>query len=261
MPIRLTRPLVFFDVETTGLDAKTARFVEISVAKHMLDGSVESKNGRFNSRMPIPAEAAAVHGITEADVAHEQEFKLLALALSAYLADCDLEGYDLPVQEGEFRRATVPFTLKGRPALDVMRIFYRKEPRNLTWACQFYLGRKPDGAHSAQADVAATVEIQGAMMAHYSDLLMSLPELCELVTDPGKLGLSGNLVLANGKPHMIVGKHAGKPLVCAANKDSDYLDWLLQGNSLSDTKEIVARWVARKYVSRIVTCNSLCLNL
>jgi len=250
MPIRLTRPLVFFDLETTGVDAKTARIIEISVAKHLPDGTVESKTRRFNPGMPIPDEATEVHGITDADVAGEPEFKLLAPGLSTYLANCDLAGYnliryDLPVLEAEFRRAEVPFSLQGRQVLDVMRIFYRKEPRDLAGACRFYLGREHDGAHSAEGDVAATAEVLGAMMARYGDLPSSLPELCEHLADPDKLDLAGNIVLSNGKPHLNFGKHAGKSLEWVAKKDPDYLNWLLDGNFLSDTKAIVAEYLGR----------------
>ena len=247
MPIQLSRPLVFFDLETTGVDVGKARIVEISVAKHLPDGTVESKTRRLNPGVPIPPEATAVHGISDADVAGEPEFKLVAAGLSTYLADCDLAGYnliryDLPVLEAEFRRAEVSFSLKGRKVLDVMKIFYRKEPRDLASACRFYLGREHDGAHSAQADVAATAEVLGAMMARYGDLPSSLPELCEHLTDPDKLDLAGNLLLVNGKPHLTFGKHAGKSLEWVAENFPGYLNYILEGTFLSDTKAIVARY-------------------
>jgi DNA polymerase-3 subunit epsilon len=250
MPIRLTRPLVFFDLETTGVDAKTARIIEISVAKHLPDGTVESKTRRFNPGMPIPAEATEVHGITDADVAHEPEFERVASGLASFLADCDLAGYnliryDLPVLEAEFRRAEVPFSLQGRQVLDVMRIFYRKEPRDLAGACRFYLGREHDGAHSAEGDVSATAEVLGAMMARYGDLPSSLPELCEHLADPDKLDLAGNLVLNDGKPHLNFGKHAGKSLEWVAQNQPDYLDYILKQDFLSDTKAIVAGYLGR----------------
>lgn len=250
MPIQLTRPLVFFDLETTGVDAKTARIIEISVAKHMPDGTVESKTRRFNPGMPIPAEATAVHGITDADVAHEPEFERVASGLASFLADCDLAGYnliryDLPLLEAEFRRAEVPFSLKGRQVLDVMRIFHRKEPRDLAGACRFYLGREHDGAHAAQADVAATAEVLGAMMARYGDLPANLPELCEQLTDPDTLDLAGNLILNDGKPHLNFGKHAGKSLEWMARNEPGYLEYILKQDFLSDTKAIVAGYLGR----------------
>jgi len=248
MPLVLTRPLVFFDLETTGLDAKSARIIEISVAKHLPDGTVESKTRRFNPGMPIPAEATEVHGITDADVAHEPEFKLLAPGLSTYLTDCDLAGYnliryDLPVLEAEFRRAEVPFSLKNRAVLDVMQIFYRKEPRDLAGACRFYLGREHEGAHSAEADVTATANVLKAMMARYGDLPSTLPELCEHLTDPSKLDLAGNLVLLNGKPHLNFGKHAGKPLEWVAENFPGYLHFIMDGDFLSDTKAVIGRYL------------------
>lgn len=250
MPIRLTRPLAFFDLETTGVEPKTARIVEISVAKHMPDGTVESKTRRFNPGVPIPAEATAVHGITDADVAHEPEFKLLAHGITTYLTNCDLAGYnliryDLPVLEAEFSRAKVPFSLEGRQVLDVMQIFYCKEPRDLAGACRFYLNREHGGAHSAQADVTATAEVLRAMLAHYSDLPASLPELCEMFSDPDKLDLAGNLVRKDGKPHFNFGKHVGKSVEWVAKNEPGYLDYMLKQDFLSDTKAIVARYLER----------------
>ena len=246
MSIRLSRPLAFFDLETTGVNAKTARIIEVSVAKHWPDGMVESKTQRFNPGIPIPAEATAVHGITDSDVAHEPAFQRVAAGISAYMADCDLAGYnliryDLPVLEAEFRRADVPFTLEGRHVLDVMRIFFQKEPRDLAGACRFYLGRDLDGAHSAQADVTATADVLGAMMVRYGDLPSSLPELCEHLNDKEKLDLAGNLIVVNGKPHLNFGKHSGKSLEWVASNEPSYLNFILNGDFLSDTKAIVGR--------------------
>ncbi|MFM7539035.1 MAG: 3'-5' exonuclease, partial [Planctomycetota bacterium] len=127
--------------------------------------------------------------------------------------------------------------------LDVMRIFYRKEPRDLAGACRFYLGREHEGAHSAEADVTATANVLGAMMARYGDLPSTLPELCEHLTDPSKLDLAGNLVLLNGKPHLNFGKHAGKPLEWVAENFPGYLYFIMDGDFLSDVKGIVAAYL------------------
>ena len=247
MPIQLSRPLVFFDLETTGVDVGKARIVEISVAKHLPDGTVESKTRRFNPGVPIPPEATAVHGISDADVAGESPFWQVAKSLADFLEGCDLAGYnlvkyDLPLLEKEFERAKVPFSIEGRKVVDVMKIFYRMEPRDLAGACRFYLGREHNDAHSAQADVAATADILGAMMERYSTLPKEIDELCGALAEPDAMDISGNIILKNGQPHLNFGKHQGKSLEWVANKDPDYLNWLLNGTFLSDTKAIVERY-------------------
>ena len=254
MPIQLSRPLVFFDLETTGVDVKEARIIEISVAKRLPDGSVESKTRRFNPGMPIPAGATAVHGITDADVAHESPFWQVAKSLVDFLEGCDLAGYnlvkyDLPILEKEFERAKVPFSIEGRKVVDVMKIFYQKEPRDLAGACRFYLGREHDGAHSAQADVAATAQVLDAMMERYGDLPNSLSELSDHLNDPNAIDLAGNLVLVDGKPHLNFGKHAGKSLDWVAKNFPSYINFILAGDFLSDTKAIVARYLAADFSS------------
>jgi len=136
------------------------------------------------------------------------------------LGGYNLIRYDLPVLEAEFGRRSA---VQGRKVLDVMKIFYRMEPRDLAGACRFYLGREHNAAHSAQADVAAFPEVLGAMMARYGDLPPFLHELCEHLTDPNKLYLADNLLLVSGKPHLSFGKHADKSLEWVVANDRGYL--------------------------------------
>lgn len=246
MPIQLSRPLVYFDLETTGVDVARDRIIEISVAKHHPDGKVESKTRRFNPGVPIPKEATAVHGITDADVAGEPPFGSVARRLADFLEGCDLAGYnlvrfDLPLLEREFGRANVPFSIEDRRVVDVMQIFYKREPRDLAGACRFYLGRDHEGAHSAEADVAATADILGAMLGRYADLPRGLDELCGSLRDPDSLDYSGNIANKNGKPHLTFGKHSGKSLEWLTAHEPDYLRWMLEGTFLSDTKAIIRR--------------------
>ena len=141
--IRLERPLVVLDLETTGKKVQTDRIVEISLLKLLPDGTNQIKTRRLNPGIPIPAEATAIHGITDADVANEYFFRQIARSLATYLEGCDLCGYniwifDLRMLVNEFKRAEVPFSVEGRHIIDPCRIFHRREPRHLTAALKFY---------------------------------------------------------------------------------------------------------------------------
>ena len=160
--IRLERPLVVLDLETTGTKVQTDRIVEISLLKLLPDGTNEIKTRRLNPGIPIPAEATAIHGITDADVANENSFRQIARSLAAYLEGCDLCGYniwnfDLKMLVNEFKRADVPFSVEGRHIIDPCRIFHKREPRDLTAALRFYCRMEHEGAHGAEADVLAAL--------------------------------------------------------------------------------------------------------
>src|SRR5271165_4126889 len=160
--IRLERPLVVFDLETTGKRVQTDRIVEISLLKLLSDGTNQIKTRRLNPGIPIPADATAIHGITDSDVANEHSFRQIARSLATYLEGCDLCGYniwnfDLRMLVNEFKRADVPFSVEGRHIIDPCRIFHRREPRDLTAALKFYCRMEHEGAHGAEADVLAAL--------------------------------------------------------------------------------------------------------
>ena len=160
--IRLERPLVVLDLETTGKRVQADRIVEISTLKLLPDGTNKIHTRRLNPGIPIHPEATAVHGITDDDVADEKSFGQIARSLASYLDGCDLCGYnlwsfDLKMLVAEFKRAGVPFSTEGRHILDPMRIFHKREPRDLTAALKFYCSMEHDGAHGAEADVLAAL--------------------------------------------------------------------------------------------------------
>ncbi|MCA1790572.1 MAG: 3'-5' exonuclease, partial [Thioalkalivibrio sp.] len=153
LPLELDRPLVFFDLETTGLDLKKDRIVEMALIKMTPHGDVLERVRRFDPEMPIPPEATAVHGITDADVAQEEPFCRRARGLADILEGCDLSGfnvrtYDIPMLVAEFKRCGIDFSLQGRRIIDVQNIFHCEEPRDLSAAARFYLGRDHEEAHS-----------------------------------------------------------------------------------------------------------------
>ena len=143
MELSLTKPIAFFDLETTGIRVATDRIVEICILREQVDGSTQTRTLRINPEMPIPAEVTAIHGITDEDVKDCPTFKQVARELAAFLDNCDLAGFnsnhfDIPLLVEEFLRADIDFDLKGRRFVDVQNIFHKMEPRNLGAAYKFY---------------------------------------------------------------------------------------------------------------------------
>src|SRR5262245_62062980 len=158
--LHLTRALAVVDLETTGVSLKNDRIIEIAVVKFAPEGNRIRFYHRINPGIPIPASATAVHGIADKDVADCPQFATIAAALARFLRDCDLAGYgickfDLPMLVNEFTRAGIHFSLNRRGVLDALKIFHRREPRDLAAAVRHYLDREHDEAHSALADVYA----------------------------------------------------------------------------------------------------------
>lgn len=156
MKLNLKRPIIFFDLETTGVDTARDRIVEISMIKIMPDGEEITRTRRLNPGMPIPAEATAVHGITDEDVKDAPTFSQVARSLEQFIRGCDFGGFnsnrfDLPVLVEEFLRAGVDVDLKRRRFIDVQNIFHKKEQRTLVAAYKFYCDKELDDAHSAEA--------------------------------------------------------------------------------------------------------------
>ena len=164
MKLNLTRPICFFDLETTGVNVTSDRIVEICVHKIHTDGTEETHTWRVNPTVPIPAGASSVHGIYDHDVTNEPTFKELAATVHQLISDSDLAGYnsnkfDIPLLAEEFLRADIDFEMGKRKAVDVQNIFHRMEQRTLSAAYKFYCGKNLDGAHTAEADVLATYEV------------------------------------------------------------------------------------------------------
>ncbi|MBQ5394310.1 MAG: 3'-5' exonuclease, partial [Alistipes sp.] len=175
MKLKLKRPIVFFDLETTGVNTSSDRIVEISLIKVMPNGEEIAKTRRINPEMPIPPEATAVHGITDEDVKDAPTFKQIARSLAQFLQGCDFGGFnsnrfDLPLLVEEFLRAGVDVDFKRFRFVDVQTIFHKKEQRTLEAAYRFYCDRDLENAHSAEVDTRATYEVLCAQLDRYNDL-------------------------------------------------------------------------------------------
>jgi len=174
MELNLDRPIAFFDLETTGVNVGKDRIVEIAVIKINKDGSSQTLEQRLNPEVHIPEDVSKIHGIYDADVKFKPTFKEFAQELAAFIGKADLAGYnsnkfDVPLLVEEFIRAGVDFDMKGRRMIDAMNIFMKMEQRNLAAAYKFYCGKDLENAHSALADVEATLEIFKAQLDHYKD--------------------------------------------------------------------------------------------
>jgi DNA polymerase-3 subunit epsilon len=250
----LSRPLVVFDLETTGLDVRSDRIVEVSCVKIGVDGSHEIRTRRINPGMPISPQATAVHGITDEDVRDEPSFGQLARSLFALLEGCDLsgfniEGFDLPMLTSEFERVGIRFPAGPTHVVDSWRIFLQKEPRDLTAAYRFYCGRDLAAAHSAEADAKAAAEVLLAQVARYADLptaVDGLHDFCHPV-HPEWIDGDGKLVFSANEACLAFGKHRYKTLRRMVQEESDYLHWILQSDFSDEVKDIVREALSGRF--------------
>lgn len=247
MKLQLTRPLVFFDLETTGINIGSDRIVEISLVKLFPNGDKESKTWRVNPEMPIPQAATDVHHITNEDVANSPKFAELAPKVIEYISGCDLAGYnsnhfDVPMLQEELLRVGADYDLREHSQfVDVFVIFQKHTPRNLSAAYMHYCGKELEGAHGANADTEATYEVMMAQMQQHKDLPDTVGELAEYTCQQKWADLAGKLgVNEEGKPTFNFGKNKGRTLeeVFREEGGSGYYSWFMQGDFPLYTKRI-----------------------
>ena len=248
MELVLERPLVFFDIESTGTNPYRDRIVEIAVIKVMPDGSREDVVRRINPTIPIPEGASAVHGIYDADVADAPTFDVIAHNLFNYLDNCDLAGYnivkfDVPMLQEEFKRCGLVLDMKERKLIDVFNIFCRLYPRTLSAAYEFFCGGNLEDAHSALADTDATVSVLFGQLAKHPELPREMAVLAEFsaardadfVDSEGRLKFSGSEVVVN------FGKNSGRRLRDLAVEDPGFLRWMLRSDFSDEVKNIIQK--------------------
>ena len=243
MTLSLTRPLVYFDLETTGVDIDVDKIVELCLQRHDPDGVVTTKTQRIQPGGPIPAEASKVHGIFDADVADAPRFEDVAEELLEFLGDADLAGFniqrfDAPLLEREFADCGHDMRVQDRHLVDAMTIYHRKEPRNLSAAAKLYLRREHVGAHAAQADVQVTADILIAQLQQYDDLPRSVEDLARW-TRGDRLDLLGKFAWREGQIVFTFGKYRGQSLSSIADNDQDYCRWFLGADFREDAKALV----------------------
>jgi DNA polymerase-3 subunit epsilon len=246
MDLKLSRPIVFFDLETTGVQVAKDRIVEISVFKVFPNGNKESKTWLVNPTIPIPAETTAVHGITDEKVANEPTFKELANEIKNMMEGSDLAGYnsnrfDIPLLAEEFLRVDVDFDMKKHHAVDVQNIFHKMEQRTLSAAYKFYCSKDLENAHSAEADTLATYEILTAQLDKYSELENDIEFLSKFSTrGNSSLDMAGFIVMNDKSQECFsFGKYKGQTVSSVLESNPGYYSWIQQADFPLFTKKVL----------------------
>ena len=245
MKLNLKRPIVFFDLETTGVDTAKDRIVEISMVKVMPDGEEIIKTRRINPQMHIPEDATAVHGITDEDVKDAPTFAQIAKSLYQFIEGCDFGGFnsnrfDLPMLVEEFLRAGVDVDFKKRKFIDVQNIFHKMEQRTLVAAYKFYCDKELDGAHSAEADTKATYEVLKAQLDRYPELQNDIAALAEFSTRGETADYAGRIIYnEKGEEVFNFGKYKGMLVSEVFRKEPSYYAWMMNGDFPLYTKKVI----------------------
>lgn len=248
MELNLKNPLVFFDLETTGLNITRDRIVEISFLKVFPNGKEEIKTRRINPGMPIPEQSTAIHGITDEDVKDCPTFKQIAKSLADQLEGCDLAGFnssrfDVPMLAEEFLRAGVDFDMSKRKFVDVQIIFHKKEQRTLEAAYAFYCDKQLDNAHSAESDTIATYEVLKSQLDRYPDLTNDIEALSKDYSSfNSNVDFAGRMIYdEKGVELFNFGKHKGKPVAEVLKNEPSYYAWIMDGDFPLNTKQALTK--------------------
>ena len=248
MQLKLNRPIIFFDIEATGLNVASDRIVELCYIKLYPNGKEEVKTQRFNPGLHISAEASSVNGIYDEDVANCPRFKEKAAELAQTFTGCDLAGFnsnhfDIPLLVEEFIRAGVDFDITGAKFVHVQGIFHKMEKRDLTSAYKFYCNKNLEDAHTAEADTRATLEVLEAQLDRYADTLQNnVTFLADFSRRNRNVDLAGRIVYNDqGVETINFGKYRGRAVSEVLQRDPGYFSWIMQGDFTQNTKQTFMR--------------------
>ncbi len=247
MKLNLKKPIIFFDLETTGTDISKDRIVEICYIKVYPDGREVEFTKRINPGIHIPEAASVVHGIYDEDVKDAPLFKDVAREIANEFEGCDIAGFnsnrfDLPLLAEEFLRAQVDIDLSRLKAIDVQVLYHKREPRTLSAAHKFYCGTEFDNAHSALADTRATYNVLMAQLDHYDDLENDMDALAKESSFTNNVDFAGRFVYdANGRELFNFGKYKGMFVDEVLARDPGYYGWMMNGEFPLNTKQVLTR--------------------
>jgi DNA polymerase III subunit epsilon len=248
--LALKRPIVFFDLETTGTDNVKDRIVELAFVKILPVGKRDKFVKRVNPGIPIPPEVTAIHGISDEDVKNCPTFKLIAHQLYDWMKGCDLGGYnsskfDLPLLAEEFLRVGINVDFTERHMIDVQQIFFKMEARTLSAAYSFYCQKELTNAHSAEADIDATIEVLEAQLNRYETLGTEVPALHQFTHTDEYVDYARRIVMKDGHPVFNFGKHKGRRVEDIFNAEPQYYDWMMQADFALHTKQKISEILNR----------------
>ncbi|MBL0057186.1 MAG: 3'-5' exonuclease [Chitinophagaceae bacterium] len=241
--LSLSRPIAFIDLETTGVSLSSDRIVEIAIIKLLPDGSRQAKRKLINPQMPIPPQSSEVHGITDEMVANAPTFKQVANEIKMFIDNCDLGGYnsnrfDIPILMEEFLRSGLDVDLSNRRMVDVQHIFYTMEPRTLSAAYKFFCEKELINAHSAEADIDATIEVLMAQLKRYEQLGNSIDSILGVIGEEKIVDYARRFGYDDkGNEIFNFGKHKGKTVAEVLRTEPQYYDWMMRGDFPLHTKQ------------------------
>ncbi len=245
MNLNLKNPLIFFDLETTGINVVSDRIVEISLIKVMPNGEELEKTLRINPTIPIPKETSEIHHIYDEDIKNAPTFKEEAKNIANFIEGCDLAGFnsnrfDVPLLAEEFLRANVDFDMKNRKFVDVQTIFHKMEQRTLVAAYKFYCQKDLTDAHSAKADTIATYEVLKAQISKYEELNNDIDSLSKFSTQNKNADFAGRIIFNKDNVEVFnFGKYKGQSVESVFKKDKGYYAWILKSDFPLYTKRIL----------------------
>lgn len=257
MELKLTRPICFFDLETTGTNLAKDRIVEIAILKVHPNGNKESRTWLVNPEMKIPEEVIAIHGISNEKVANEPTFKELAPQIHAMIKGCDLGGYnsnrfDIPLLVEELLRANIDFEMKATLSVDVQTIFHKMEQRTLSAAYKFYCGKDLEGAHSAEADTLATYEVLKSQIEKYDELENDIAALAHFSSRKKFADFAGFISYdKNGAEVFAFGKYKGKNVERVFEEEPGYFGWIQNADFPLFTKKVLTAIKLRKLNNKL----------
>ncbi len=255
MALKLARPIVFIDLETTGINLATDRVIEIAIVKISPDKEKQVKHKIINPQVPIPKASSEIHGITDEHVKDAPTFKEVANELKQFIDNADLSGYnsnrfDIPLLMEEFLRAGIMLDMSNRRMLDVQQIFHMMEKRTLGAAYKFYCEKELIDAHSAEADATATWEILEAQLMRYEHLGESLETILKFTGEEKYVDFARRFIMNNDVEVFNFGKHKGRPVCEVLKAEPQYYDWMMKGDFPLHTKqkltEILNRTLLKK---------------
>lgn len=241
--LQLKRPIAFIDLETTGVSLSTDRIVEIAIIKLLPDDTRQVKRKLINPQMPIPKSSSDIHGITNEMVKDAPTFKQVANEVKVFIENCDLGGYnsnrfDIPILMEEFLRVGLEIDLSKRKMVDVQHIFYTMEPRTLTAAYKFFCEKELVDAHSAEADVSATIDVFLAQLKRYGNLGNSVESVLSVIGEDKIVDYARRFGFDDkGVEIFNFGKHKGRPVADVLKAEPQYYDWMMRGDFPLHTKQ------------------------